>query len=72
MDGISTARHLRREGYSDVYILGLTAYSFNSHRQECEAAWMYDFLSKPLPFADPRSGLAPGPPFIGILLAEAR
>ncbi|MEA5390384.1 ATP-binding protein [Cyanobium gracile UHCC 0139] len=52
LDGISAARQLRREGYSDVYIIALTAYSFSSHRQECEAAGMNDFLSKPLRFVD--------------------
>lgn len=52
LDGISAARQLRSEGYSDVYIIALTAYSFNSHRQECEAAGMNDFLSKPLRFVD--------------------
>nr|WP_286190913.1 ATP-binding protein [Synechococcus sp. FACHB-909] len=52
LDGISAARQLRSEGYADVYIIALTAYSFSSHRQECEAAGMNDFLSKPLRFVD--------------------
>ncbi len=52
LDGISAARQMRSEGYADVYIIALTAYSFNSHRQECEAAGMNDFLSKPLRFVD--------------------
>jgi len=52
LDGISATRQLRREGYSELYIIALTAYSFSSHRQECEAAGMNDFLSKPLRFAD--------------------
>ncbi|KAF0654036.1 signal transduction histidine kinase [Cyanobium sp. Copco_Reservoir_LC18] len=52
LDGISAARQLRREGYTEVYIIALTAYSFSSHRQECEAAGMNDFLSKPLRFVD--------------------
>jgi signal transduction histidine kinase/ActR/RegA family two-component response regulator len=52
LDGISAARQLRHEGYADVYIIALTAYSFNSHRQECEAAGMNDFLTKPLRFVD--------------------
>ncbi len=52
LDGISAARQLRREGYAEVYIIALTAYSFSSHRQECEAAGMNDFLSKPLRFVD--------------------
>jgi len=52
LDGISATRQLRREGYSELYIIALTAYSFSPHRQECEAAGMNDFLSKPLRFAD--------------------
>ena len=52
LDGISAARELRHEGYSEVYIIALTAYSFSSHRQECDAAGMNDFLSKPLRFVD--------------------
>jgi CheY-like chemotaxis protein len=52
LDGISAARQLRREGFTEVYIIALTAYSFSSHRQECEAAGMNDFLSKPLRFVD--------------------
>jgi signal transduction histidine kinase/ActR/RegA family two-component response regulator len=52
LDGISAARQLRGEGYGEVYIIALTAYSFSSHRQECEAAGMNDFLSKPLRFVD--------------------
>ncbi len=52
LDGISAARQMRSEGYSDIYIIALTAYSFSSHRQECEAAGMNDFLSKPLRFVD--------------------
>lgn len=52
LDGISAARELRHEGYSELYIIALTAYSFSSHRQECEAAGMNDFLSKPLRFVD--------------------
>lgn len=52
LDGMAAARQLRREGFSEVYIIALTAYSFSSHRQECEAAGMNDFLSKPLRFVD--------------------
>ncbi|MCP9834552.1 MULTISPECIES: ATP-binding protein [unclassified Cyanobium] len=52
LDGIAATRQLREDGFSDVYIIALTAYSFDSHRQECEAAGMNDFLSKPLRLAD--------------------
>ncbi len=52
LDGIAASRQLRGEGFTDTYIIALTAYSFGSHRQECEAAGMNDFLSKPLRIAD--------------------
>jgi signal transduction histidine kinase/CheY-like chemotaxis protein len=52
LDGIAATRQLRQEGHAEVYIIALTAYSFSSHRQECEAAGMNDFLSKPLRFVD--------------------
>ncbi|MCP9929579.1 response regulator [Cyanobium sp. AMD-g] len=57
LDGMAASRQLRSEGYSDLYIIALTAYSFDSHRQECSAAGMNDFLSKPLRLADLRVAL---------------
>ncbi|MCT0207946.1 ATP-binding protein [Synechococcus sp. CS-1332] len=57
LDGVAATRQLRAEGYSDVYIIALTAYSFDSHRQECQEAGMNDFLSKPLRLADLCSAL---------------
>jgi CheY-like chemotaxis protein len=57
LDGMAATRQLRAEGYSDVYIIALTAYSFDTHRQECQEAGMNDFLSKPLRLADLRAAL---------------
>ncbi|MCP9786652.1 response regulator [Cyanobium sp. N5-Cardenillas] len=57
LDGMAASRQLRSEGYSDTYIIALTAYSFDSHRRECEAAGMNDFLPKPLRFSDLRAAL---------------
>lgn len=48
LDGMAATRRLRSQGYSEIYVIALTAYSFNSHRQDCQAAGMNDFLSKPL------------------------
>lgn len=48
LDGMAATRRLRSHGYSELYVIALTAYSFNSHRQDCQAAGMNDFLSKPL------------------------
>ncbi len=58
LDGMAASRQLRSEGYSGLYIIALTAYSFDSHRQECAAAGMNDFLSKPLRLADLRVALS--------------
>lgn len=58
LDGMAASRQLRSEGYSDLYIIALTAYSFGTHRQECAAAGMNDFLSKPLRLADLRLALS--------------
>ncbi|MBW4531386.1 MAG: response regulator [Aphanothece saxicola GSE-SYN-MK-01-06B] len=52
LDGLAATRQLRREGFTETYIIALTAYSFHSQREACEAAGMNDFLSKPLRFAD--------------------
>jgi CheY-like chemotaxis protein len=52
LDGMAATRHLRGEGYVETYIIALTAYSFDSHRLECEAAGMNDFLSKPIRLAE--------------------
>lgn len=48
LDGLAATRLLRSDGFLEVYIIALTAYSFSSHRQDCEAAGMNDFLAKPL------------------------
>jgi CheY-like chemotaxis protein/nitrogen-specific signal transduction histidine kinase len=52
LDGMAATRQLRGEGYVETYIIALTAYSFDSHRLECEAAGMNDFLSKPIRLAE--------------------
>jgi signal transduction histidine kinase/CheY-like chemotaxis protein len=48
LDGLAATRKLRAAGFTDIYIIALTAYSYSSHRLDCEAAGMNDFLAKPL------------------------
>lgn len=57
LDGLTATRKLRSLGYSDLYIIALTAYSYGSHRLDCEAAGMNDFLAKPLRHTDLRAAL---------------
>ncbi len=47
MDGISTVRKLRSEGY-DRPIIALTAHAMKEERERCLAAGYSDFLSKPV------------------------
>jgi CheY-like chemotaxis protein len=48
LDGMEATRRLRAAGYSDLYVIALTAFSFNAFRKDCEAVGMNDFLTKPL------------------------
>jgi signal transduction histidine kinase/CheY-like chemotaxis protein len=48
LDGLQATRKLRAMGYTSLYIVALTAYSYGSHRLDCEAAGMNDFLAKPV------------------------
>jgi len=48
LDGLQATRRLRAMGYTNLYIIALTAYSYGSHRLDCEAAGMNDFLAKPV------------------------
>ncbi len=57
LDGLEATRRLRAVGYTDLYIIALTAYSYGSHRVDCEAAGMNDYLAKPLRHKDLCSAL---------------
>jgi PAS domain S-box-containing protein len=52
MDGITATRALRAKGFSDIPIIALTANSRDEDKQECRAAGMSDFLSKPIRYED--------------------
>ncbi len=58
LDGLAATRLLRADGFLEVYIVALTAYSYSSHRQDCEAAGMNDFLAKPLRHDDLSAALS--------------
>lgn len=47
MNGIEASRTLRKQGY-EVPIIAMTANAMTEHRNECMAAGMNDFLSKPI------------------------
>lgn len=57
LDGLQATRRLRAMGYTSLYIIALTAYSYGSHRLDCEAAGMNDFLAKPVRHNDLRCAL---------------
>ncbi len=52
MDGITATRSLRSRGFSDIPIIALTANSRDEDKQECRAAGMSDFLTKPIRYED--------------------
>ena len=43
---------LRSRGFSDIPIIALTANSRDEDKQECRAAGMSDFLTKPIRYED--------------------
>jgi PAS domain S-box-containing protein len=49
MDGVDTAREIRKiPGYASVPIVAMTAPAFGTDQEECLAAGINDFLTKPL------------------------
>ncbi len=57
LDGVQATRSIRLDCHHQPYIVALTAYSFDTQRQECLAAGMNDFLSKPVRLEDLRGAL---------------
>jgi len=48
MDGIEATKIIREKGYRSIPIIALTAETMKGDRQECLAAGMNDYISKPL------------------------
>jgi len=57
LDGMEATRRLRAAGYTDLYVIALTAFSFNAFREDCQAVGMNDFLTKPLRTEDLHAAL---------------
>ncbi|OEZ97481.1 signal transduction histidine-protein kinase BarA [Duganella sp. HH101] len=52
MDGNEATRLLRAQGHTSLPILALTANVLEAERDECRAAGVDDFISKPIEFED--------------------
>jgi signal transduction histidine kinase len=52
MDGIEAAQLIRKEGFSNLPVIALTASVFKKDRERCIESGMCDFISKPLKQAE--------------------
>ena len=57
MDGLEATRHIRTAHGAAPWIVALTAHALDEHRQQCLAAGMNDFVSKPVQLTDLRQAL---------------
>jgi CheY-like chemotaxis protein len=57
MDGLTTTRRLRAQK-SSVYIVAMTANAMEGDREECLAAGMNDYVSKPIQLKDLQAAIA--------------
>lgn len=48
MDGFEALRALREKGFTDIPVVAVTAHAMREHRQECLAAGMNEYISKPI------------------------
>ncbi len=58
LDGLEATRRLRERGDPSPWVIALTAHALDDHRQQCAAAGMNDFVSKPVQLEDLRAALA--------------
>ncbi|MFP4452303.1 MAG: response regulator, partial [Desulfobacterales bacterium] len=48
MDGFQAFKGLREKGFSDMPVVAMTAHAMAEHREECLAAGMDGYISKPV------------------------
>ena len=48
MDGFAAVKMIRKDGFTDIPIIALTAHAMPEDRERCLAAGMNDYISKPL------------------------
>ncbi len=48
MDGFEALKAIREKGYTNVPVVAMTAHAMQEHREECMAAGMDDYISKPI------------------------
>lgn len=57
MDGLEATRRIRKQQIDQPYIIAMTANAMKEDREECLAAGMDDYISKPLRYEDITSSL---------------
>ena len=48
MDGFEALKSIREQGFSRVPVVAMTAHAMQEHKEECLAAGMNDYISKPI------------------------